>query len=63
MTNDSAWKQFYYDLEIILETTMQGNVEKKLNTLSTIVYNVGKEWFGIEKQRCNKDGLVQRTEN
>ena len=32
MTNDSAWKQFDDDLEIILETTMQVNVEKKLNT-------------------------------
>ena len=35
---------------MILETTMQSNVEKKLNNLSTIVYNVGKERFGIEKQ-------------
>ena len=32
MSDDSAWKQFDDDLEMILETTMQGNVEKKLNT-------------------------------
>ena len=64
MTNDSAWKQFDDDLEIILETTMQGNVEKKLNTLSTIVYNVGKERFGIEKQRSTRTVWYkeQRTE-
>ena len=47
MTNDSAWKQFDDDLEIILETTMQGNVEKKLNTLSTIVYHAKNELAGL----------------
>ena len=54
MSEDRAWKQFDDDVDMVLETTMQGTIERKINTLSTIAYNIGKERFSVEEQRQSK---------
>lgn len=44
---DKAVKSgFDHDVNVIIESTMQGNVERKIETLTNIVYNMGKEMFG-----------------
>ncbi|XP_021349432.1 uncharacterized protein LOC110466448 [Mizuhopecten yessoensis] len=51
-TNDeAAWRNLDQDLEAILETTLQGNVERKVEALTSIVYSVCKERFGVETSR------------
>lgn len=43
---------------MIIESTMQGNVKRKIETLTNIVYNIGKERFGTKgnqgSERKNK---------
>ena len=38
----NLWKQFDEDLNTILETTLQGPVEKKLKSLTNLVHSIGK---------------------
>ena len=46
-SEDAAYQKFDEDLDKILETTLIGNVERKLKSFTRIVYTVGKERFGI----------------
>jgi len=48
VTHDKKWDVFDEDLEVILQSTLQGRVERKINTLTTIVYSMGLEQFGCE---------------
>ncbi|KAH3794643.1 hypothetical protein DPMN_148180 [Dreissena polymorpha] len=34
---------------------MQGPVDRKLTTLTTLIYSVGKERFGLEEERVRKE--------
>ena len=49
------WKQLDEDLDTILEASMQGPVDRKLTTLTTIIYSVGKERFGTEERKTEKE--------
>ena len=60
-TSEKApWKQFDEDIYIIFESSMQGPVHRKLHTLTTLVYSVAKERFGIEEAK-NARRLQNRT--
>lgn len=37
-------------MNAVLGTTLQGDVEKKIRALTTIIYAVGKERFGIQEK-------------
>jgi hypothetical protein len=50
-----AWKQLDEDLSVILDSAIQGPVDKKLKSLSTIIYAVGKERFGITNNKPCKN--------
>ena len=54
MGNDKEWLQLDEDLDKILEVTLGGSVEKKINTLSTIAYNLAKERFGVEERAATR---------
>ena len=45
----------YEDLDSILEASMQGPVDRKLQTLTTLIYSVAKERFGLEETRVPRD--------
>ncbi|XP_052238470.1 uncharacterized protein LOC127849759 [Dreissena polymorpha] len=49
-TNDKKWDMFDNDLDIILQTTLQGRVERKINILTTLVYSLGLEQFGTDEK-------------
>ena len=46
MDEEKAWRDLDSDLSSIVQTAMQGGIEKKVTTFTTIVYNVSKEKFG-----------------
>ncbi|XP_033747101.1 uncharacterized protein LOC117332324 [Pecten maximus] len=48
----SRWKQLDEDLDSILEATLQGGVEKKIKSLTMIVYKVSCERFGVEGEKA-----------
>ena len=54
-SDKTLWKQLDEDLDNILEASLQGPVDKKLTTLTTLIYSVGKERFGLEEERVQKD--------
>lgn len=45
--NDKQWKEFDEDVDGILEQVLLGTVERKLRSMSRLVYAVGKERFGV----------------
>ena len=52
--NSKEWKELDEDLEMVLETSLKGSVEMKLETLAKIVYAFGKERFGLCQEKCKK---------
>ena len=59
LEDDAAWGNFDADVSNILETTLQGNAERKMESLTNIVYNIGKERFGVEEEKSKKAGEHQ----
>ncbi|XP_052093724.1 uncharacterized protein LOC127729844 [Mytilus californianus] len=43
----AIWKAFDEDLENILEATLAGNVDRKMRAMTSIIYSVGKDRFGL----------------
>ena len=54
-SDKTLWKQLDEDLDNNLEASLQGPVDRKLTTLTTLIYIVGKERFGLEEERVQKD--------
>ena len=50
MEDATAWNSFDNEISMILETTLQGNVEKRITSLGNLVCNIGKEKFGTEEK-------------
>ncbi|CAC5424098.1 unnamed protein product [Mytilus coruscus] len=65
------WKAFGEELENILKATLAGNVDRKLRAMTSIIYSVGKNRFGLitsEKRektqdQSNRRQIDQRTES
>lgn len=51
MTDSNAWMQLDDDLDGILEATTSGSAHRKIDALTTIVYNLAKERFGTMVQK------------
>ena len=41
-------KKFYNDMERILDMTLTGPTEKKLEIMTSIIYTMAKDIFGVE---------------
>ena len=48
--NDRKWDTFDQDLDTILQSTLQGTVDRKIKAMTTIVYSLGLERFGSEEK-------------
>ncbi|XP_076079229.1 uncharacterized protein LOC143049501 [Mytilus galloprovincialis] len=46
----AAWKALDEDLENILEATLAGSVDRKITAMTSIIYSVGKDRFGVVPQ-------------
>ena len=49
MNDDSAWKAFKETTDSVLETPLAGTISRKIKSLTTIVFTVGRETFGTEE--------------
>ena len=62
-TSDKAeWKQLDDDLDKLLEQTLKGPVETKLESLTSIVYTVSKDRFGLCEKKEPKPQEPNRRE-
>lgn len=59
MGGNKEWKQLDQDLDKLLEATLAGAAEQKVNALTTVMYNLGKEWFVLEDLKVNKKAAHQ----
>ncbi|VDI43606.1 Hypothetical predicted protein [Mytilus galloprovincialis] len=62
MNSEAQWRNLNDDLGVILETSLQGCVERRIETLTTLVYNIGKERFGVE-ERKERSNIKHQTPN
>lgn len=53
MSDTKAWATLDQDLNQILEVTTTGTVERKINALTEITYNLAKERFGTVERKEN----------
>ena len=47
------WSAFEEDMEKILENTLNGSAEGKIRVMTTLVYNMGAERFGLEEKKAD----------
>ena len=50
----SLWNQFDSDVDQILEATVRGDVDRKLQTMATIIVSIASERFGDEEKKDAK---------
>lgn len=48
---EKSWKLFDEELDIVLEEAMQRPVNRRVQTLTTTVYSVAREGFGVEEAK------------
>ncbi|XP_052245600.1 uncharacterized protein LOC127854577 [Dreissena polymorpha] len=53
-SNKKAWTDFDHELDLILEATLQGAVERKLVAMTSLIYTVGKERYGVYVPKHSK---------
>lgn len=53
MNSNKKWQQLHEDLNKILEVALAGTAERKIKTMTTITYNMAREWFGTEERKAN----------
>ena len=60
-SDKAIWKLLDEDLDHILEASMQGPVNRKLQTFTSLIYTVGKERFGLEESKVRNQATALRT--
>ena len=46
------WRSLDDQLANILDVTMKGDIDTKLRTMTTVIYNLSKDQFGVKQPRC-----------
>ena len=49
------WRSLDDQLANILDVTMKGDIDTKLRTMTTVIYNLSKDQFGVKQPRCRND--------
>ena len=63
MSKNKEWEMFEEDVNKILDTALIGSVERKLQTLPTIIHSIGRDRFGIvERKNTPKNKPNHREE-
>ena len=50
-SNKTAWENFDEDVDKILEMTLTGSIDKKIESMATLIHAVGEDRFGVEEKR------------
>lgn len=53
--NNKEWLELDEDVNKCLESISSGSVEQKLQTMCTIIMNMGVEWFGVMERRGDRN--------
>jgi hypothetical protein len=53
-TEKTSWKRFEDELDLMMEHVLVGKLDNKLHVMSKIIYNFGKERFGIIEGKKKK---------
>ena len=61
-TDTQTWQEFDEDASKLLATTLSGGVDKKVNSLTSIVYNMGLDRFGSAEMKERNPHLPNRRE-
>ena len=48
--DEKTWKDFDFEVSLLLENTLQGPAERKLKSMSHLIYTIGKERIGVAEQ-------------
>ena len=57
------WEHFDIDADAVLNTTLAGSIDKKIQAMPSIIYNMGLDNFGVEQRdKSLKDGKKNRRE-
>ena len=59
--NNIAWYQLDQDLDRVLEAALAGAAERKLDSMTAIVYTMAKERFGTEEKKGSSKAPGKRT--
>lgn len=51
INSNKEWQQLDEDLDMILEVPLAGATERKIETVTTITYNVARDRFGTEERK------------
>lgn len=51
-SKESEWRQFDDDVDSILEATMKGGADRKLQTMATMIISIATERFGLVEKRA-----------
>ncbi|CAG2234587.1 unnamed protein product [Mytilus edulis] len=46
----SEWQQFDEDVDAILNTTLAGNIDRKIESMTSFIYNIGMDRFGADEK-------------
>ena len=57
------WESFDEDLDQVLEHTLGGAVERKIEAMARITYNIGEFAFGVEEKKKRDEPQNKETEN
>ncbi|CAG2187770.1 unnamed protein product [Mytilus edulis] len=60
----SEWQQFDEDVDAILNTTLAGNIDRKIELMTSFIYNIGMDRFGAdEKEVVRREDQKNRRES
>lgn len=57
----SLWNQFDIDVNQILEDTIRGDVDRKMQAMTMIIVSIASEWFGEEVKEDSSKGLHSKN--
>ncbi|RXN22987.1 reverse transcriptase [Labeo rohita] len=60
--NNKEWLKLDEDVDKCLESISKGSVDQKLQTMCTIILNMGAERFGVEERRDSNPAKLNRRE-
>lgn len=58
--NNTAWNQLDGDLDRVLEATLAGTAEKKIDSMTTIIITIARERFGTEERKGSSETQVNQ---
>ncbi|VDI54010.1 Hypothetical predicted protein [Mytilus galloprovincialis] len=56
----SEWQQFDEDVDAILNTTLAGNIDRKIESMTSFIYNIGMDRFGADEKEVLRDTIRKK---